>query len=304
MPPGCLRRWALLWLIWAALRYVEKCWFSDRSFIIRLGLVPNSSGFMPPRKKAAAVVAAPTSTSDAPDNDAELQQLLPVAEIAEQAASGDGIECSSAAADAPATHSNPGEATCGDVADIAAGSAQSQPHDSSSPHHSPTKSDTDGQGESKSGAATAEFNLVFLGTGVSTTIPKLSHFLSGSCAVCNDAAARPFSKNRRNNVNALITVPIAPEEAAAAAADNTDDAAPVSSDRFWNASSTAKTSRYICIDFSPTIRDSAMRFFPAAGCRSLDAVARPLFPYARFISFDSPCRCCCPMFTSMPLVAS
>jgi hypothetical protein len=47
-----------------------------------------------------------------------------------------------------------------------------------------------------------------------------------------------------------------------------------------------------------------MRFFPAAGCRSLDAVAHPLFPCARFISFDSPCRCCCPMFTSMPLVAS
>ena len=43
-------------------------------------------------------------------------------------------------------------------------------------------------------------------------------------------------------------------------------------DRFWNASSVSKTCRYICIDFSPTIRDSAMRFFPAAGCRSIDAV--------------------------------
>ena len=55
-----------------------------------------------------------------------------------------------------------------------------------------------------------------------------------------------------------------------------------------------------------TIRDSAMRFFPAAGCRSLDAVTLPRI-YSTFqpCHLNQPlCRYCCPTSTSMQLVAS
>jgi hypothetical protein len=50
------------------------------------------------------------------------------------------------------------------------------------------------------------FDLTFLGTGVSHSIPKLDHALNpASCAVCSDAMANGLlSKNRRNNVSACI----------------------------------------------------------------------------------------------------
>jgi hypothetical protein len=50
------------------------------------------------------------------------------------------------------------------------------------------------------------FDLTFLGTGVSHSIPKLDHALDlTACAVCADAVAGGLlSKNRRNNVSACI----------------------------------------------------------------------------------------------------
>jgi phosphoribosyl 1,2-cyclic phosphodiesterase len=50
------------------------------------------------------------------------------------------------------------------------------------------------------------FDLTFLGTGVSHSIPKLDHALRPSdCAVCADAVAGGLlSKNRRNNISACI----------------------------------------------------------------------------------------------------
>ena len=44
--------------------------------------------------------------------------------------------------------------------------------------------------------------LIFVGTGVSTGIPVMGHFLGG-CA-CDDAINTPNSKNRRNNVSILL----------------------------------------------------------------------------------------------------
>ena len=232
---------------------------------------------MPPRKKPAAAAPTAPATSDAPQDTSETPQL-PAAEVAEQSAG--SVEISSAdVVDNDASHQGDQE----EVLDVAAADAAQSGEATEGGEHSSdvaSASDADmhGVGGSAQCAGGPEFNLVFLGTGVSTTIPKLSHFLAGSCAVCNDAAARPFSKNRRNNVNALISVPISPDDTTAVAAPATDGGS--DSDKFWNASSSssAKTSRYICIDFSPTIRDSAMRFFPASGCRTLDAVTLPSSP--------------------------
>ena len=50
------------------------------------------------------------------------------------------------------------------------------------------------------------FDLTFLGTGVSHSIPKLDHALDPAvCAVCADAAlGGVLSKNRRNNISACL----------------------------------------------------------------------------------------------------
>lgn len=52
------------------------------------------------------------------------------------------------------------------------------------------------------------FDVLFLGTGVSTAIPNLRHILDmGSeqkCPVCVDAMSNPLSKNKRNNVSVAI----------------------------------------------------------------------------------------------------
>eukprot|EP01066_Platyproteum_vivax_P010146 Platyproteum_vivax@DN4517_c0_g1_i2.p1 len=47
--------------------------------------------------------------------------------------------------------------------------------------------------------------VVFVGTGVSSGIPQLSHVFTASyqCAVCNDAL-NPLSFNRRNNVSVVV----------------------------------------------------------------------------------------------------
>jgi len=53
------------------------------------------------------------------------------------------------------------------------------------------------------------FNVLFLGTGVSTAIPNLRHVLDMNngdekCSVCNDAIHSAESKNKRNNVSIAI----------------------------------------------------------------------------------------------------
>lgn len=53
------------------------------------------------------------------------------------------------------------------------------------------------------------FQVFFLGTGVSTAIPNISHVLRRSngpyrCPVCTDAMASPLSRNKRNNVSIAL----------------------------------------------------------------------------------------------------
>lgn len=54
------------------------------------------------------------------------------------------------------------------------------------------------------------FQVIFLGTGVSTAIPSIRHVLDMDdngkikCPVCSDAYTQPGSKNRRNNVSIAI----------------------------------------------------------------------------------------------------
>lgn len=51
------------------------------------------------------------------------------------------------------------------------------------------------------------FNVLFMGTGVSTAIPNLGHILNKEkvCKVCEDATNFPSGKNKRNNVSIAVT---------------------------------------------------------------------------------------------------
>jgi phosphoribosyl 1,2-cyclic phosphodiesterase len=93
--------------------------------------------------------------------------------------------------------------------------------------------------------------LVLLGTGVSTALPRISCVLRGRqriingnletrgrCEVCDAGLANPMSPNRRCNVSALVRL----------------------------------DGHAVLIDCGKTIRESTMRFFPQLGVETIDAV--------------------------------
>ncbi len=60
----------------------------------------------------------------------------------------------------------------------------------------------------------SKFEVIFLGTGVSTAIPTIQHLLDSnicseklniSCKVCSDAYNIVGSKNKRNNVSICVS---------------------------------------------------------------------------------------------------
>jgi phosphoribosyl 1,2-cyclic phosphodiesterase len=97
------------------------------------------------------------------------------------------------------------------------------------------------------------FDLTFLGTGVSHSIPKLDHALDSTvCAVCADAVkGGVLSKNKRNNISACI--------------------------RFFDSSSEhdeATPSPYAVavIDVGKTFRDSVLSWFGGLHVAHIDSV--------------------------------
>ncbi|EQC25815.1 hypothetical protein SDRG_16330 [Saprolegnia diclina VS20] len=81
--------------------------------------------------------------------------------------------------------------------------------------------------------------IIFLGTGGSSSIPWMQCLLSGTnCAVCHHAHAVPSSKNRRNNPSLLV--------------------------RYGG--------RNVLIDCGKTFRDSVLKVFLAKNIKSLDAI--------------------------------
>jgi phosphoribosyl 1,2-cyclic phosphodiesterase len=46
--------------------------------------------------------------------------------------------------------------------------------------------------------------VIFLGTGCSSGLPRIDCSVRGGCEVCKDALMNPESKNRRGNVSALL----------------------------------------------------------------------------------------------------
>lgn len=89
-------------------------------------------------------------------------------------------------------------------------------------------------------ARPAEF--VLLGTGVSTALPRVDHVIKarpkGPCRVCQAGMADAFSPNRRCNVCALVRL----------------------------------DGRTVLVDCGKTIRESALRHFPALGVSCVDAI--------------------------------
>lgn len=49
--------------------------------------------------------------------------------------------------------------------------------------------------------------FLFVGTGVSTSIPTLEHVMKKECPVCMDALNTPASRNCRYNVSILVQYP-------------------------------------------------------------------------------------------------
>eukprot|EP00960_Hanusia_phi_P072913 767903-Hanusia_phi.AAC.1 len=96
-------------------------------------------------------------------------------------------------------------------------------------------------------ATAGVFDVLFLGTGVSTGVPKIGCIVRPDpsmpkCLVCHDAM-QISSKNRRGNVSILL--------------------------RFWHKDGRP---RHIMVDAGKTMRENCMRFLPDHGVRSLDCL--------------------------------
>ena len=88
------------------------------------------------------------------------------------------------------------------------------------------------------------FDVTFVGTGVSTGIPVLSHVLRGGCSVCSDAHRNPGSRNRRNNVSILLR----------------------------HSDEKTGAERNILVDVGKTMRPALMNTCPAVGVHTIDAI--------------------------------
>lgn len=100
------------------------------------------------------------------------------------------------------------------------------------------------------------FDVIVLGSGVSTAVPQLSHVLTGHCVnehskrksdgqtVCEEAHRNPSSKNRRFNVSLLLR---------------------------YRPSDGSRV-RHIMIDAGKTMRQAALAFLPSLGLHYLDAL--------------------------------
>jgi phosphoribosyl 1,2-cyclic phosphodiesterase len=89
----------------------------------------------------------------------------------------------------------------------------------------------------------SSFNVIFLGSGVSTAVPELGHVLAGQCKICKDALENPSSKNRRNNVSIALTF-----------------------------QDTTGIKRCVLIDCGKTMRDACMRHLPVNGVEKVDGI--------------------------------
>lgn len=89
-----------------------------------------------------------------------------------------------------------------------------------------------------------KFQVLFLGTGVSTAIPNIRHVLDccSACGVCGEATAFG-NKNRRNNVSIAVVF-----------GDETG------------------TNHCIMVDAGKTMRDSCIAMFPRHGIQSISAL--------------------------------
>lgn len=88
------------------------------------------------------------------------------------------------------------------------------------------------------------FDVLFLGTGVSTALPSLFHVMTmeNQCQVCKDGWESIFSKNRRNNVSIALLF------------DHNND------------------KKCVVIDVGKTMREAMLRYLPSRGISSVNAV--------------------------------
>ena len=102
-------------------------------------------------------------------------------------------------------------------------------------------------------ASTVSHELIFLGTGVSTALPRLSCIMQrddSPCAVCDRAHSDPLDPNCRSNVSVLV------RRTETRQVEGTPEV----------------SSRCLMIDAGKTMRDAALRWFPKHGVKSVDAV--------------------------------
>ena len=138
------------------------------------------------------------------------------------------------------------------------------------------------------------FNLLFLGTGVSTSIPNLAHVVfcsnvrksgdkdtsqvhnvlstgkkndeknfKGPCRVCQDAFFNLDGKNRRNNVSVAI---IYNETTTNNSCSSNESTLTDSEDTI------SSKQRVVVIDVGKTARDAFLRMFPRFGLQTIDSI--------------------------------
>jgi phosphoribosyl 1,2-cyclic phosphodiesterase len=105
-----------------------------------------------------------------------------------------------------------------------------------------------------------DFDVLFLGTGVSTAIPCLGHVMDteNPCAVCTHALSVPGSRNRRNNVSIAITF------------RDTSSSSPFSTAK--EGEGEEGTRRCVLVDAGKTMRDACVQWFPTHGIRDVHAL--------------------------------
>jgi hypothetical protein len=140
------------------------------------------------------------------------------------------------------------------------------------------------------------FNLLFLGTGVSTSIPNLAHVvfcgnkrkssegkgisrsaksnystfkgtgedIDGLCRVCEDAFYNYDGKNRRNNVSVAIIY----NETATGNSISSNESTFTDNDE----TNIDRKQRVVVIDVGKTARDTFLRMFPRYGLQRIDSI--------------------------------
>lgn len=110
-------------------------------------------------------------------------------------------------------------------------------------------SSPDGAGIAEMDSLGDTFDVLFLGTGVSSALPSLTHIVSQECEHCIEAACNPDSKNKRNNVSIALLF-----------------------EGEVNSKTGERETRCVVVDFGKTAREACITHFPRHGIKDISSI--------------------------------